>query len=203
MYRITAIWSAHLHLPQVLEGGHIIQCSLGLSRKLRQHKSPLTQPLLNHFKSFELCVGMNGRVWVRADTTKHTVAISIYLKQCECMSVADAVMTLRQTVKALGWSCAQVIGRSIGLMNCYFVIVTVMQWKRRWCSEKEVEASVTWCYSLCFGVKWTENIYIFTSHDRFERWIFRCRRIADLFQSPDSRDSFLEFPVYFSRNTTC
>lgn len=87
---------------QVLEGGHIIQCSLGLCRKLRQHKSPLTQPLLNHFKSFELCVGMNGRIWVRSDTNKHTVAISMYLKQCEHLSVADAVMSLRHTVKALG-----------------------------------------------------------------------------------------------------
>ena len=47
---------------------------------------------------------MNGRIWVRSDTNKHTVAISMYLKQCEHLSVADAVMSLRHTVKALGWS---------------------------------------------------------------------------------------------------
>ena len=87
---------------QVLEGGHIVQCSLGLCRKLRQPKSLISQPLLSHFKSFELCAGMNGRVWIISDTVKHTVAIAMYLKQCEHLSVADAVMMLKQTVKSMG-----------------------------------------------------------------------------------------------------
>ena len=87
---------------QVIEGGHIVQCSLGLCRKLRQTKSPISQPLLNHFKSFELCVGMNGRVWINSDTLKHTVAIAIYLKQCEYLAISDAVIMLKQTVKSLG-----------------------------------------------------------------------------------------------------
>jgi len=89
---------------QVLEEGHMIQCSLGLCRKLRQTKCTLTEPLLRHFTSFELCVGLNGRVWIRSDSVKHTVVISLYLTQCERLSVVEADLLLKQLIRTLDHS---------------------------------------------------------------------------------------------------
>ena len=86
---------------QVLEGGYLINCSLGLCRKLLRHERPLPllEPLFAHFKLFEICVGINGRVWINSDNIKHTLCIALYLNKCEYLPETDLMPLLKDLVK--------------------------------------------------------------------------------------------------------
>eukprot|EP00116_Pleurobrachia_bachei_P007686 sb/3467948/ len=86
---------------QVLEGGYLINCSLGLCRKLLRHERPLPllEPLFAHFKLFEICVGINGRVWINSDNVKHTLCISLYLNKCEYLPETELMPLLKDLVK--------------------------------------------------------------------------------------------------------
>ena len=97
-----SIFLSHARLsPQVLEGGYLINCSLGLCRKLLRHERPLPllEPLFAHFKLFEICVGINGRVWINSDNIKHTLCIALYLNKCEYLPETDLMPLLKDLVK--------------------------------------------------------------------------------------------------------
>ncbi|KZO96954.1 hypothetical protein CALVIDRAFT_536876 [Calocera viscosa TUFC12733] len=58
-----------------LKDGFMVECSLGTCRRLLDSKHFLLPSLAQKFP-FEVAVGMNGRVWLRAGSVKATVAIS-------------------------------------------------------------------------------------------------------------------------------
>ncbi|RKP09078.1 hypothetical protein THASP1DRAFT_34496 [Thamnocephalis sphaerospora] len=55
-----------------LKDGFMITCSLGHCRRLLRPGAAILRALGQHVP-FELAVGMNGRVWLRADSVPHTI----------------------------------------------------------------------------------------------------------------------------------
>ncbi|KAJ3216313.1 exosome non-catalytic core subunit rrp40 [Dinochytrium kinnereticum] len=83
-----------------LKGGFMFKGSLSLCRSLLTPGNLLLDALSKLF-SFELAVGMNGRVWVNADSTLHTVALVQALKGSEGLhskNVKDYVKTVAKFV---------------------------------------------------------------------------------------------------------
>ena len=66
----------------VLVGGYTFQCSTQLSRKLLTHPAAaLALERLGETISFEIVVGLNGRVWVHAATVADSVVVQSLLLQ--------------------------------------------------------------------------------------------------------------------------
>lgn len=58
----------------VLEDGFLFKCSLNLIRKILNPKCPLIPSLKNEWP-FEIAAGMNGRIWIKANTMRETIAV--------------------------------------------------------------------------------------------------------------------------------
>ncbi|KPP60616.1 exosome complex component RRP40-like [Scleropages formosus] len=65
--------------------GLLFRVSLGLVRRLLVPQSEIVKDLERLFP-FEMVVGMNGRVWVRARTTQQTLIVANLLESCENMT---------------------------------------------------------------------------------------------------------------------
>ena len=63
-------------------------------------RCPILLALEREFK-FECTVGMNGRVWVKAASTAHTIAISNALLSSEFMSSEQCEQLVAQIVQRL------------------------------------------------------------------------------------------------------
>lgn len=74
--------------------------SLGLARRLLNPTSehPDVLALLGQKISFECCVGMNGRVWVRAKNPKHIIAVMLAIQQAEQTTDPQALRVLVRDV---------------------------------------------------------------------------------------------------------
>jgi len=77
-----------------LNGEHsfLFECSLGLARMLRESDNFLLA-CLGKVYSFEIAVGMNGRVWVNTKSITHTIQISNAIQTSEGMD--------RQQIKSM------------------------------------------------------------------------------------------------------
>ncbi|XP_066856251.1 exosome complex component RRP40 [Anser cygnoides] len=67
------------------EDGFLFKVSLGLIRKLLAPKCEIIQEL-SQLYPFELVLGMNGRIWVKAKTVQQTLIIVNILEACEYMT---------------------------------------------------------------------------------------------------------------------
>ncbi|XP_063044125.1 exosome complex component RRP40 [Engraulis encrasicolus] len=67
------------------EGGLLFTVSLGLVRRLLSPQSDLVKEFSSLFPC-ELVVGMNGRVWVKAHSTQHTLILANLLQSAEHMT---------------------------------------------------------------------------------------------------------------------
>ncbi|KAJ3353919.1 spermidine resistance protein [Entophlyctis luteolus] len=65
-----------------IKGGFMFKCSLGLSRRLFDPDNAVLQQL-GTLCAFEVAAGMNGRVWVKADTVARTIALTQALQGSE------------------------------------------------------------------------------------------------------------------------
>lgn len=80
-----------------VEDGYAFKVSLGLARELLHPACAVLSSLGRHFP-YELAVGLNGRVWVKADTTKRTTLIvnaivnSEYLDPEQAQSLVDGLV---------------------------------------------------------------------------------------------------------------
>ncbi|KAJ8247646.1 hypothetical protein GJAV_G00248650 [Gymnothorax javanicus] len=66
-------------------GGLLIKVSLGLVRRLLAPQSTLVKELETLFPC-EMVVGLNGRVWLKSQSTQHALVLSNLLESCEHMS---------------------------------------------------------------------------------------------------------------------
>ncbi|XP_006629821.1 exosome complex component RRP40 [Lepisosteus oculatus] len=66
-------------------GGLLFKVSLGLVRKLLVPQSEIVKDLEKIFP-FEMVVGMNGRIWVKARSTQQTLIVANILESCENMT---------------------------------------------------------------------------------------------------------------------
>ncbi|XP_028816398.1 exosome complex component RRP40 [Denticeps clupeoides] len=78
------------------EGGLMFRLSLGLVRRLLAPQSMIVKDLEKLFP-FEMVVGLNGRVWVKAKSIQQTLIVTNLLESCENMT-AQQRQTLFQRV---------------------------------------------------------------------------------------------------------
>ncbi|KAJ1952024.1 exosome non-catalytic core subunit rrp40 [Linderina pennispora] len=79
-----------------LSSGFVFQCSLGLARRLMDAQAPVLNALGDEVP-FEAAVGLNGRVWVHAETPAATILVTNAIRNSEFL---DARQT-KQMVKEL------------------------------------------------------------------------------------------------------
>ncbi|KAJ3069060.1 exosome non-catalytic core subunit rrp40 [Podochytrium sp. JEL0797] len=72
-----------------MKGGFMFKCSLGLARSLLDPSNPFLQ-YLGQICPFEVAAGMNGRVWVNAETSKQTIVLVKALLGCEAVPYGKA-----------------------------------------------------------------------------------------------------------------
>uniref|UniRef100_A0A8C5TFB4 Exosome complex component RRP40 n=1 Tax=Malurus cyaneus samueli TaxID=2593467 RepID=A0A8C5TFB4_9PASS len=75
------------------QDGFLFKVSLGLIRKLLAPKCEIIQEL-SQLYPFELVLGMNGRIWVKAKTVQQTLIIVNILEACEYMSAEQRKQAL-------------------------------------------------------------------------------------------------------------
>lgn len=86
-------------LGQLL-GGFMINCSLGLSRKLLSKEFVLLKCLGKYFP-FECTVGMNGRVWINSASIPHTIAIANAVTNSEYMNNNQIETMVKQLARGI------------------------------------------------------------------------------------------------------
>ena len=57
-----------------LSGGYVFHCSLSLCRSILLKTNPV-MPYLGEMFSYEAAVGVNGRVWVKSGSARHTIMV--------------------------------------------------------------------------------------------------------------------------------
>jgi exosome complex component RRP40 len=72
-----------------LNGGYIFECSTGLARVLLSKPTCPVLEALGKSLSFEIAVGMNGRIWVNAATTTTTILVSNAILNSEFLTAAQ------------------------------------------------------------------------------------------------------------------
>uniref|UniRef100_A0A8D2PXW3 Exosome complex component RRP40 n=1 Tax=Zosterops lateralis melanops TaxID=1220523 RepID=A0A8D2PXW3_ZOSLA len=75
------------------QDGFLFKVSLGLIRKLLAPKCEIIQEL-SQLYPFELVIGMNGRIWVKAKTIQQTLIIVNILEACEYMTAEQRKQAL-------------------------------------------------------------------------------------------------------------
>ncbi|NXC05950.1 EXOS3 protein, partial [Orthonyx spaldingii] len=75
------------------QDGFLFKVSLGLIRKLLAPKCEIIQEL-SQLYPFELVLGMNGRIWVKAKTVQQTLIIVNILEACEYMTAEQRKQVL-------------------------------------------------------------------------------------------------------------
>uniref|UniRef100_T1H7D2 Exosome complex component RRP40 n=1 Tax=Megaselia scalaris TaxID=36166 RepID=T1H7D2_MEGSC len=72
----------------VLSDGLMFSCSINLVRKIAKESCPLI-PSMQDELPFEIAIGMNGRIWIKAKTIKETVALGTAILASEKASDED------------------------------------------------------------------------------------------------------------------
>ncbi|XP_041476060.1 exosome complex component RRP40-like [Lytechinus variegatus] len=80
--------------------GFMFQCSLGLVRRLLSKDCPIMK-LLNENIPYEIALGMNGRIWVRAKSIRTTIAVVNALANCEFITDEEIQIMMRRLVNGL------------------------------------------------------------------------------------------------------
>ncbi|MBN3310253.1 exosome complex component RRP40 [Amia ocellicauda] len=79
-------------------GGLLFKVSLGLVRRLLAPQSEIVKDLEKTFP-FEMVIGMNGRIWVRAKNTQQTLIIANLLESCENMAAQQRKTLFRRVAE--------------------------------------------------------------------------------------------------------
>lgn len=78
----TKSWSGGETLYGELQGGTVVQVSLGMARKLLREDRVLKMVGNVPFQS---AVGVNGRIWIEAGNCEHTMLLSLALQKADVM----------------------------------------------------------------------------------------------------------------------
>lgn len=80
----------------VLNDGYLLHASINLCRKLLNPKCPVLKQLAKSRIKLEVYIGMNGKIWVRAETFSETVKIGNLLLSCELLGY-DEILSLTES----------------------------------------------------------------------------------------------------------
>lgn len=85
----------------VLHDGFVFTCSINLIRKILKAECPLLKTLSKEV-AFEIAIGMNARIWIRAKTVKETIAVGNALLAAENLTNAEIVKMCDKIGQILG-----------------------------------------------------------------------------------------------------
>ncbi|XP_023954274.2 exosome complex component RRP40 [Bicyclus anynana] len=72
----------------VLNDGFMFKCPINLVRKILNPKCPLLDSLKNEWP-FEMAAGMNGRIWIKANSMRESIALGNAILGAEFLSDSD------------------------------------------------------------------------------------------------------------------
>ncbi|MBA0738490.1 hypothetical protein Gogos_011836 [Gossypium gossypioides] len=82
-----------------LKDGYMFETSTGLSRKLLSSPTCPVLEALGKRLSFEIAVGLNGRVWVNAASPDTIVVVANAIMNSECLSGAQQIIMVNHLLK--------------------------------------------------------------------------------------------------------
>lgn len=75
---------------------NIFPVSCGFARSLLNEKHPLLARLATHFP-FEVAIGVNGYVWVRAKNVKHVIAVGKVLERADAAAMNEPTLSAQES----------------------------------------------------------------------------------------------------------
>lgn len=93
-------WTSGETLYGELKGGNVVRVSLALARKLVGDGRLLG--MLGERVAFESAVGLNGRVWLRAEDVHKTVLLTVALEKADDMTAEEWGGLVRRMLKEVG-----------------------------------------------------------------------------------------------------
>ncbi|KAL9648819.1 hypothetical protein ABK040_003751 [Willaertia magna] len=91
-------WSTGESTFGELKGGYVIECSIGLCRKLLDPNCYLLKAI-SDYVSFEVAVGLNGRVWINSDSNNDIILIGNAIQNSEHLSQEEVMKMLNYLFK--------------------------------------------------------------------------------------------------------
>lgn len=84
-----------------LKGGFMFDCSLNWAHRLNRIRSPHLK-YLGTFFPFEVALGVNGRIWVKASNVKHTMLLANIIKNGEYCDMRQFQVMVSALLKKYG-----------------------------------------------------------------------------------------------------
>ncbi|AGO11587.1 AaceriADL196Wp [[Ashbya] aceris (nom. inval.)] len=86
----------------LLDGGMVAEVSLGFARELLLNETfPLLPELARHAQ-FEVAIGVNGKIWVKAETLRTTLGCVRAIEACQVRPQAEFKAAIKRVFKELG-----------------------------------------------------------------------------------------------------
>lgn len=85
----------------LLDGGYVFDVNLGFARTLL---FDVNHPILNHLVKkckFEIAIGLNGKVWLKTEEVKYTLAASKAIERCQFVPASQVANTINATFKEM------------------------------------------------------------------------------------------------------
>eukprot|EP00897_Mesotaenium_endlicherianum_P000773 jgi/Mesen1/10697/ME000090S10158 len=82
-----------------LIGGYLFDCSSGLARSLLASPPCAVLAALGESHTYELAVGINGRVWVNSDSISTTILVATAIQNAEYLSPVQQKSMVRQLLR--------------------------------------------------------------------------------------------------------
>lgn len=86
----------------LLEGGYVFDVSLAFARTLLFEPNHELLNLLVKRCKFEIAIGLNGRIWIKADELKYTLALAKSIERAQTVRKSDFGSIINSTFKELG-----------------------------------------------------------------------------------------------------
>ncbi|AAS51724.2 ADL196Wp [Eremothecium gossypii ATCC 10895] len=84
-----------------LDGGMVAEVSLGFARELLLNEAfPLLPEMARHAQ-FEVAIGVNGKIWVKAETVRTTLCCIRAIEACQERPQAEFKTTVKRVFKEL------------------------------------------------------------------------------------------------------
>ncbi|KAJ3163506.1 exosome non-catalytic core subunit rrp40 [Geranomyces michiganensis] len=83
-----------------LKGGFVVKCSLRMARSLLDPKNPIVTILADSI-SFEMAVGLNGRVWINGKSCAEVIAIAKVIQACDGAAASDIKKLINHELRRL------------------------------------------------------------------------------------------------------
>lgn len=83
----------------LLDGGMVVDVTLGYARHLLFEKNFPLLKTLSSFTQFEVAIGVNGKIWVKCEDVKNTLACYRSILDCQKTSVKEYKNTIKSHFK--------------------------------------------------------------------------------------------------------